>query len=132
MFEERNKGSIEVGKLADFVVLTKDPTAIDPEKIDEIKIAETIKEGETVYAATKEELAASDFRYPSSSGVNAFANLLRAAATEREFGKLPESSQTPMVRRIMANKPHDPSCLGPVMAMLTEAIVTGEGTGREK
>ncbi|MFM2089815.1 MAG: hypothetical protein RLZZ127_304, partial [Planctomycetota bacterium] len=48
-FEEDRKGSIEVGKLADLVVLDRDPTAIDPEQIDSIVIQETIKEGVTVY-----------------------------------------------------------------------------------
>jgi hypothetical protein len=48
-FEEKSKGSIESGKLADFVILDKDPTAVDPEKIDEIKVVETIKEGVTVF-----------------------------------------------------------------------------------
>jgi len=48
-FEEDTKGSIEVGKLADFVILDKDPTAVDPETIDQIKVVETIKEGVTVF-----------------------------------------------------------------------------------
>lgn len=48
-FEEKTKGSIEIGKLADFVILDKDPTAIDPETIDLIKVMETIKEGTTVF-----------------------------------------------------------------------------------
>jgi len=48
-FEEETKGSIEVGKLADFVVLSADPTAIDPEKIDTIKVEMTIKEGRTIF-----------------------------------------------------------------------------------
>jgi len=48
-FEEDTKGSIEVGKLADFVILDKDPTAVDPETIDQIKVVETIKEGITVF-----------------------------------------------------------------------------------
>lgn len=48
-FEEDTKGSIEVGKLADFVILDKDPTSIDPETIDQIKVVETIKEGVTVF-----------------------------------------------------------------------------------
>ncbi|MCU0955451.1 MAG: amidohydrolase [Hyphomicrobium sp.] len=48
-FEEATKGSLEPGKLADFVILSADPTAVDPDTLDELKIAETIKEGQTVY-----------------------------------------------------------------------------------
>jgi predicted amidohydrolase YtcJ len=50
-FEEGEKGSIEVGKLADFVVLSNDPTAVDPETLDTLKVMETIKEGRTIYTA---------------------------------------------------------------------------------
>jgi predicted amidohydrolase YtcJ len=49
-FEEKTKGSIEVGKLADFVVLDQNPMTIDPLKIAGIKVMETIKEGKTVYS----------------------------------------------------------------------------------
>jgi len=49
-FEEHSKGSIEVGKLADFVVLSQDPTAVDPETLDTLKVLKTIKEGEVVFA----------------------------------------------------------------------------------
>lgn len=48
-FEEDRKGSIAVGKLADLVILSEDPTAIDPEMLDTIKVVETIKDGETVF-----------------------------------------------------------------------------------
>jgi hypothetical protein len=48
-FEEKSKGSIEVGKLADFAVLDGNPLTIDPMKIADIKVIETIKEGKTVY-----------------------------------------------------------------------------------
>ncbi len=48
-FEEKTKGSIKTGKLADFVILDQDPTAVDPDTIDQIKVVETIKEGVTVF-----------------------------------------------------------------------------------
>ncbi len=48
-FEEKTKGSLEVGKLADFVVLDRNPLAGDPLTIADIKVMETIKEGKTVY-----------------------------------------------------------------------------------
>ncbi|KAB7648812.1 amidohydrolase [Polymorphobacter fuscus] len=49
--EEHIKGSITAGKLADYVVLADDPHTIDPEKIKDIKIVQTVTGGNTVYAA---------------------------------------------------------------------------------
>lgn len=48
-FEEKIKGSIEVGKLADFVILSADPTATEPDKLEELNVAETIKKGVPVF-----------------------------------------------------------------------------------
>jgi len=50
IFEEDRKGSIEVGKLGGFVILSADPLVVDPETIDQPKVVETIKEGQTVWA----------------------------------------------------------------------------------
>ena len=48
-FEENIKGSISMNKLADFVVLDKDITKVDPFEIKDIKIVKTVIGGNTVY-----------------------------------------------------------------------------------
>jgi predicted amidohydrolase YtcJ len=49
--EADQKGSLQVGKLADLVVLDGNPLTVDPMAIKDIKVVETIKEGSTVYRA---------------------------------------------------------------------------------
>jgi hypothetical protein len=48
-FEEKTKGSITAGKLADFVMLEKDPHDVPPDTIKDIKIARTVVGGKTMY-----------------------------------------------------------------------------------
>ena len=47
--EEKEKGTLEPGKLADLVILEADPTTTDVEKISDIEVIETFKEGKSVY-----------------------------------------------------------------------------------
>lgn len=49
--EEGLKGTLEAGKLADLVVLDKDPLKVKPMAIKDIRVIETIKEGKTIYRA---------------------------------------------------------------------------------
>jgi predicted amidohydrolase YtcJ len=48
-FQETDRGSLEVGKLGDFVVLAEDPFGIDPSRIKDIPIEMTVLGGEIVY-----------------------------------------------------------------------------------
>jgi predicted amidohydrolase YtcJ len=51
--EEKTKGTLEAGKLADLVILEKNPLKVDPVTIKDIAVVETIKEGKTVYRGDK-------------------------------------------------------------------------------
>jgi predicted amidohydrolase YtcJ len=50
-FEEDVKGTITAGKLADFVMLAEDPHDVDPDRIKEIQIVQTVVGGRAVYEA---------------------------------------------------------------------------------
>ena len=47
--EEATKGTLEPGKLADLVILEQNPLKVDPRTIKDIKVLETIKDGQTVF-----------------------------------------------------------------------------------
>lgn len=49
--EQDQKGTLEVGKFADLVILDKNPLQVDPRTIKDIKVVETIKEGVTIFPA---------------------------------------------------------------------------------
>ncbi len=48
-YEEQLKGSITAGKLADFVLLERDPHDVDPNQIKDIKVVRTVAGGRTVH-----------------------------------------------------------------------------------
>lgn len=54
-FEEDRKGSIHVGKQADFVILDRNPLLVDPARLKDIDIVETFSRGRSVFARSLEE-----------------------------------------------------------------------------
>jgi len=48
-FEEDEKGSITVGKRADFVILEQNPLLVDPQELEDIAIVETFSRGASVF-----------------------------------------------------------------------------------
>jgi predicted amidohydrolase YtcJ len=55
-FEESIKGSIEEGKLADLTVISRDPHAVPPSKIGDIKVEMTVVGGKVVYSKSPHRL----------------------------------------------------------------------------
>jgi predicted amidohydrolase YtcJ len=56
LFEEKNIGTLEYGKYADFIVIDKDPLEIELERLKSIKTLMTVVSGKIVYA-TEERLS---------------------------------------------------------------------------
>jgi hypothetical protein len=49
-FEEDRKGTLEPGKLADFVILDRDPLRVPAEALADLRVLETVKEGRTIFS----------------------------------------------------------------------------------
>jgi hypothetical protein len=116
--EETTKGSIEVGKLVDLVILSADPTAVDPETIDTLTVAETVKEGGTVYLASKKE-GRLDYR-PLPNGDDPLADFLRYATVQSEQG-----FRNPVFGVRMSAGPHNAACVAGFLA----AVMLSDGAG---
>ena len=49
-FEEKEKGTLAPGKLADFVVLSRDPLTIPVRELDGVRVDRTVVGGRTIYS----------------------------------------------------------------------------------
>lgn len=49
-FEEKEKGSLAIGKLADFIVLSENPFEIEPKRLRQVNVLETYLGGKCVYS----------------------------------------------------------------------------------
>ena len=119
-FEEDTKGSIEVGKLADFVVLDKNPLDVDPETLDQIKVTETIKEGVTVFALATDGKVNTEAQKGTRA---ALTNLLLG------LGGSKTRAATNRVITLQANSPSTfppcPACVCGALSRLADVIATG-------
>lgn len=130
--EDASKGSIEPGKLADFAILSRDPTQGDPNTIDRIKVHETVKEGVTVFKLdAQEQRKAALTSRPGSDGSNAFARFLTTLAVVRDLERLPPLMRRPGTVQFFLNAPHDGACLLAVMDDLLAAMLAHGPTGTQ-
>jgi predicted amidohydrolase YtcJ len=121
--EEATKGSIEPGKLADLVILSADPTAVDPETLDTLKVVETIKEGATVFALTPAEQQRGERMIaPGGPAEAGFAALMRRVAASADLAAAPPRPGLVAAARRAADAPHDAAC---VASTLAAAILGG-------
>lgn len=104
-FEEDDKGSIEPGKLADFVVLSDNPLTVPEERLDELVVLETIKEDKTIYER------------PEGPAARVSPALFGISSHEESHGHLPGGTTAA----------HGDGCMNPGLSMLYHAL-TGHDT----
>lgn len=127
-FEEEQKGSLELGKLADLVILSDDPTAIDPETLDSITVLETIKEGQTIYEAGIRE---GNLHYqPRDDGSDPYSDFLRTFAIAQEMQGSP-GALSRMRPSVMARAPHSGACVARTLSdIVTASLVAPPDNSR--
>lgn len=122
-FEEKDKGSIEVGKLADLVILSADPTAVKPETLAQIKVTETIKDGQSIFRLTSAEQRRGDLMLPGNTQDGPFQRFINTASIYRDVTRAnaPFMRGNPAMLKAMASAPHDRGCV----TRLMDEIVAG-------
>jgi predicted amidohydrolase YtcJ len=125
-YEEASKGSIEVGKLADLVILSRDPTQGDVNTIDRIQVSETIKEGRSVFTqAAPVRRQAGVSGGAADAGDAALQRFLVGAATYREQWRSAVLRPAPLQRPAPAVPTHDAACVSALFSDLVAAMAGG-------
>jgi predicted amidohydrolase YtcJ len=69
LFREEEVGSLEVGKFADMVILSADPTQVEPVELWEISLQATLVDGTVVYCAPGSEALCVQSKLPGSEAI---------------------------------------------------------------
>jgi predicted amidohydrolase YtcJ len=122
-FEDKTKGSIETGKLADFVILSADPTAVEPDNLDQLTVAETIKKGKTIYVRGQKR---TELMRPRDFVNTGLYEMLKQVFVSERVRHLPANYRTPMAVASIAATYDD--CFGSIMLaeMMGGALSNGE------
>ncbi|WP_236545267.1 amidohydrolase [Tropicimonas marinistellae] len=127
-FEEADKGSLEVGKFADLVILSEDPTAVDPELIDQIEVVHTIKEDEVIYNREQTRDGRLYWR-PAPGGVDTVGEVFRSAALATEIPAGLTGARRLIAERTAALSPHGATCVsGYVFHALSQTYAEAAAT----
>lgn len=89
--------------------------------LDQIKVVETIKEGQSIYKASPEKRQKKEDAGRSRG--KPFSDFLVRLAAGREIMNLPQERQTPMMRKLIAAAPHNNGCVSNLVADLTRAML---------
>lgn len=127
-FEAANKGSLEVGKLADLVILSQDPTAVDPEALADIMVVETLKEGRPVFTASPQQQKKTEMTWPGGRHT-ALAEALEAVHVEQVLARLPQAWQTDETRAAI-RAAFDDCLVGAVLSEVMLQATVGEATAQ--
>jgi hypothetical protein len=120
-FDDTTRGSIDVGKLADFAILSADPTAVDPEMIASIEVLETIKKGVTVYT---KRVKKTGLDWPSGRLNTGLIEMFEAIYVQRRLARLPEQFRTADMRAEIEES-FDDCAMGLVLADLLGLHASG-------
>jgi predicted amidohydrolase YtcJ len=130
-FEESRKGSLEVGKLADFVILSADPTRVAATSLAQIRVTETIKEGAVVYRRTpSSEKRAALAAGPDRLGDNAFSRFLAQSALYADLARLPPYLKGAGTLAYFRSAPHDSACVSRALVTLMAAMAGDDPVAR--
>ena len=103
-FEEASKGSIEVGKRADFAILSADPTAVPVDTLDQIVVTETVKDGKSIYVRGQKKTG---LMRPKDIRNFALFETFRQLHLARELAFLPEADRTEEARQAILARYED-------------------------